>query len=198
MRGSANDPMSEPSPNTTDSSRPAPEREVPLVASAMGPTGERVVSTPGAGRVRPIPVRADRPASNRPARDGSARVPPHPGKGRRSRPRPEPVRAAVLSVEPPPEPPSVRFRAQGVEWLARVAGSAASGGAPGTGAPLVLLRFARAEDPERPLREILRVGRGLADLTDGELADLLARARSVAAPPQPGELFSETRLHKKG
>jgi hypothetical protein len=58
------------------------------------------------------------------------------------------------------------------------------------------LIFARGAEPERSLREVLTPGRGIAELTDDELLDLLDGARPYQERRDRQEVFPDTR--KKG
>jgi hypothetical protein len=59
------------------------------------------------------------------------------------------------------------------------------------------LTFARGAEPDRPLFETLCPGRALDDLTEGQLADLLAGARPVPGSSERSEIFPDTRVRKK-
>lgn len=110
--------------------------------------------------------------------------------------RPTPVRQAmeVEREEPPPvEPPSLRFLREDEEWIVRVEGRTRSGRREDAGAPLLLLSFARAEDPERRLREAVGIGRTLESLTPGDLGRLLDASRPYREEWEGTELFPETR-----
>lgn len=110
--------------------------------------------------------------------------------------RPTPVRQAMEAEreEPPPlEPPSLRFFREDEEWIVRVEGRTSSGRREDPGAPLLLLSFARAEDPDRRLREVVGIGRSLEALTPGELGRLLDASRPFQEEWEGGELFPETR-----
>ena len=63
-------------------------------------------------------------------------------------------------------------------------------------APLLHLIFALGADPERPLKEVLTTGLGIADLTEDELTELLAKARPYHEHHDRQEVFPDTR--KKG
>jgi hypothetical protein len=101
-------------------------------------------------------------------------------------------------ASPAPEGPTVRFTDEGTEWIARAAGFGASGrGRPGDGAPLVLVTFARSDDPDHPVLEVLHVGRGLESLEDLELRELRKRARPAPSTGEREDLFSDTRARKR-
>ena len=91
----------------------------------------------------------------------------------------------------------MRFIYEGVEWIAKGVGRGASGTARDRTVPLVLVIFARADDPERPLREGWFVGRHLDRASEDELGELLVSARPARSPDEPREIFSDTRLRKK-
>jgi hypothetical protein len=62
----------------------------------------------------------------------------------------------------------------------------------------MLLTFAPADRLDEPALEVLQVGRSLSDFSDGQLAELLERARPFSRAVRPQALFSETRVGKKG
>src|SRR5688572_9629574 len=177
---------------------------------------------PAAGGVRPPPARAEAEASSgngrngRGGRRGGRGNGPGRGQPPAPRERTQPAPAAVAPSKAafprnaaaprnPPEPsspapvaPTVCFTDDGTEWIARVAGFAASGrGRPGSGAPLVLVMFARAEDPDRPSLEVLHVGRGLESLDDAALKELRSRARPAPSASEREDIFSDTRARKR-
>lgn len=82
-------------------------------------------------------------------------------------------------AETPSAPPARRFTVDGVEWIARIAGEAVAGkGALATGA-IVAVRFHRADDPMKPLREAILPRGHYEFLHDDELAALFRFARQV-------------------
>jgi hypothetical protein len=68
------------------------------------------------------------------------------------------------------------------QWVAKTAGRALTGANPDGGAPLLHLTFHRAEEQDRPVREIFVVGTTLEDFGDHDLVDLLDRARAYREP----------------
>ena len=144
------------------------------------------------------------PQPPRPVRGGPPPRPPGrgPERPRRPAPVPPPARQGVESTprdrDPlrPIELPTRAIQQGGEEWVVRESGRTSAGVGRDTRAPLLHLIFARAGEPERPLRECLAPGRGIADLTDDELADLLARARPYQEHHDRQEVFPDTR--KKG
>ena len=91
----------------------------------------------------------------------------------------------------PVELPFRSLRAGDEEWNAREGGLTASGR--GSPAPLLLLFFARADDPEHAVRELLVAGRRLDDLSDDELIEALGRARPFREERERLEVFPDTR-----
>jgi hypothetical protein len=81
-------------------------------------------------------------------------------------------------------------------WIVREAGRSSAGVGMATRAPLLHLVFALGAEPERPLRELLTPGRGISDLGDDDLVELLARARPYQERQERQEVFPDTR--KKG
>lgn len=107
--------------------------------------------------------------------------------------RPTPVREMMapeaLASGTGWEPPSRTFEHEGREWVVILVGQTLTGFPPDAGAPLMNLRFAPAEAPDQPERELLCVGRGLDALFDEELRHYLERARPFrggSAPGSPG------------
>ncbi|HEX7117555.1 MAG TPA: hypothetical protein VF212_02125 [Longimicrobiales bacterium] len=111
---------------------------------------------------------------------------------RRRGPRPIPVTDAVRDLirktaaerpaeDAPPAPPGRTFTADGQTWIARIAGEAIVGTGAFASAALLAVRFHRADEPDRPLREAL-IPRGRFELLyDDELAALLRTARPLDA-----------------
>ena len=166
-----------------------------------------------------------RPASARqPGRDPAASRPPtsvrdalggrrKPGSGapRRARAgreedddekRPTPVRAAMGVAREETQPREVPTRTlpsgEGEGWVVREAGRTSSGQPTDPSAPLLFLTFARAEEPDTPVREALTVGRSLEALTETELEAVLERARPLAPKTEPEEIFPGTRRSRGG
>ena len=83
-----------------------------------------------------------------------------------------------------PDPDETRtFDVDGESWTARVAGKGAWGsGAYGLGM-VVAVHFARAEAPDKPLREALLPRGRFVGLFDEELRALLASATPITAAP---------------
>ena len=100
------------------------------------------------------------------------------------------VMESARAAAPTPPPDGRAFEdAEGKAWLARASGTSQTGAPSDAGAPIVLLRFYQAEDPQSPVREIFVVARTIGDLYEEELLQLLAEAgpaRSVLPrPPTP-------------
>jgi hypothetical protein len=96
----------------------------------------------------------------------------------------------------PVELPSRTIERAGESWIAREGGRTSAGVGMDTRAPLLHLIFALEADPERPLKELLTQGLGMADLSDDELLELLGRARPYQERHDRQEVFPDTR--KKG
>ena len=74
--------------------------------------------------------------------------------------------------EGPPGPFSgseLAFDVEGEAWLARVTGAARSGTGPDGGAPLIVVAFSKAEEPDQALREVLTVGESVDELGSVEV-----------------------------
>lgn len=119
--------------------------------------------------------------------------------------RPTPVRVSMdaqRDAPEPREPPSRRLRRgeeeREEEWIVRVEGRAETGGAGDVGTPLLFLTFARSDDPERRLRETIRVGRSLAGLSEMELQEALDGARPFEGDWERSDLFAGTRKKRGG
>lgn len=107
---------------------------------------------------------------------------------------PTPVRAmmgepdAGLSDEgPSEETPSREIEVRGERWTAHAVGRTRSGTSPDPGAPLLLIAFARTEDPADFAWEGLTVAESLAEISDDELQELFERARPFRPLPDPEE-----------
>jgi len=97
-----------------------------------------------------------------------------------------------------PTAESVRFGANGAEWLARVAGWTATGRPGDPGVTLTLVTFSAVEAPETPVMEVLREGVGLDGLNDSALTELFLRARPFAGRGEGGKVFEELRPRGSG
>jgi hypothetical protein len=82
---------------------------------------------------------------------------------------------------------------EGEEWIASEAGRTSSGRGSDSRASLLLVLFARAAEPEQPVREALTTVPDLDHLGDEELAALLQRARPFRAVQERSEVFPDTR-----
>lgn len=119
--------------------------------------------------------------------------------------RPTPVRLAMDAERQTPDPvdlPSRTFSTGGEEdeeWIVRVEGRAETGGVHDRGAPLLFLTFARSGEPEERVLEAIRVGRHLADLSEGALREALAAARPFEGRDwERSPLFPGTRTRRGG
>ena len=94
------------------------------------------------------------------------------------------------------EAPSRSLEVNGEEWIVTEGGSTSSARGTESRAHLILLLFARAAEPDQPVREVLTAVPGLDELGDDELIHLLARARAYRVVQERSEVFPDTR--KKG
>ena len=160
----------------------------------------------GGEPARPGPPPSVRDAQGGRGRSGSgAPRPARAGRGGGSREedddekRPTPVRAAMGVAREETQPREVPTRAfpseaeEGEGWIVREAGRTSSGQPTDPSAPLIFLTFARADEPDTPVREALAVGRSLEGLTEAELEAVLERARPLAPKTEPEEIFPGTR-----
>ena len=94
---------------------------------------------------------------------------------------PTPVRAMMGASESllpsDPDESLAAIEIEGDRWIALALGSTRSGTVRDRGAPLLLIGFARAEQPDVCVREALGVAETVAELGSHELADLFARSR---------------------
>jgi len=88
----------------------------------------------------------------------------------------------------PAEDPGVdrQLEHAGEEWVARAIGWTRSGRWPDAGSPLLLVAFARAQEPSRFLHESLIVGESLAEVSTDDLLDGFARSKPYGKPATPG------------
>lgn len=84
----------------------------------------------------------------------------------------------------------------GEDWVVRVSGRSGSGILPLRSIPLMELIFARAQEPDQPLKRTTRQGSELDSVTDGDLAELLATATAYRPPLE--ERISEPRRGGRG
>lgn len=146
---------------------------------------------------RPKSVRADAEERSRPMSVRQSLTDSSSGAAADESSRPTPVRDTMRGEpdEEPVEAPTVTFHRGEEEWVARVVGRNMSGRPPDQGrAPLLLLAFARADAPDKPLLEALRVGRVLDQLSEEQLVESLNRARPYRGQSwDREELFADTR-----
>jgi hypothetical protein len=64
-------------------------------------------------------------------------------------------------------------------WEVTATGAARSGSGRDAGAPILLLTFSRRGAPEALPREVFAVARSLDELSDDELAELVARSKAI-------------------
>lgn len=94
------------------------------------------------------------------------------------------------------EAPTASFRRDDEEWIATVAGRTRSGGRADPGVALLFLTFARADEPDEPLFELLRPGRRLEDFSEDQLTTFLDEARPYEAEWERSRLFPGTRKER--
>ena len=161
--------------------------ETPAGAGPALPGAPGSSAAPARPSISPLPARAGGPDFGR----------PEPGA---REPFPVPARETIEAVprEPlrPIEVASRSIHANGEEWIVSEGGRTSSGRGTDSRAPLLFLLFARAADPDEPVREILSAVPGLDHLGDDELVALLVRAREYREVQQRSEVFTDTR--KKG
>lgn len=173
-------PSAPPQPGSAAPSVPVPARpglprpagsSRPDQSSHGGGAGGRGRSAPGGGR------------------DGHGRGP--------GPARPTPVRDAVNTAAREPLRPVERshrtIRGADGEWIVCEGGLAGSGTGSGPRAPLLLLFFAPATEPDRVTLELLVPARRLADLADDALVAALEAARPCREDRARHEIFPDTR-----
>jgi len=111
--------------------------------------------------------------------------PSEPGEGR----RPTPVRAAMEGADEEEkdrnnEARTVHDEEGGLDWIVTVSGRSASGILPLRTVPVVELSFAKAEEPERPLRRVLCSASDLAGIPDHELYSCFKNSEPYREPSQ--------------
>ena len=107
-----------------------------------------------------------------------------------------PVRAAMdveRVEESPAEGTEATLVASGQEWIVRVEGRSITGLPSDHGAALLLLSFAKAEEPEVRVLEALVPAERLDDLEPPQLRGALVDARPYRADWSAGGLFTGTR-----
>jgi len=114
--------------------------------------------------------------------------------------RPTPVRMGMESGEEDDDAGTENARTfqdgkTGEEWIARVTGQSSSGILPLRTVPLLEITFARAQEPDRPLRQALGYGTNLGRISDQELLSLLQRSDPFKEPIQ--EIESQDRKGRK-
>ena len=95
--------------------------------------------------------------------------------------REEPQRSQ-LRPTPLENLPYRSFEHDGCEWIVRLCGQASTGSAMDSGVPLMHLVFYAAADPSVACGDELVPGRSLEGLSELQLSDLLAKARSAPSP----------------
>ena len=127
----------------------------------------------------PRPVTTPRPVAEEPAESPEAE------EGR----RPTPVRAVMEGGEDEEkerkdETRMVHDDEEGLDWIVTVSGRSASGILPLRTVPVMELSFAKAEEPERPLRRALFSAGDLADLSDPQLFSCFKNSTPYQEPSQ--------------
>jgi hypothetical protein len=105
---------------------------------------------------------------------------------------------APREEEPPPPRPSRSFTVDGEEWIATAVGRTSAGFDHDARAPLLLLSFARADDPDEPVREGYQVARELDAVPWERLREALRRSRPWEADWEGSALFPGTRKERRG
>ena len=107
-----------------------------------------------------------------------------------------PVRAAMDAErveESPAQGTEATLVARGQEWIVRVEGRSITGSPSDHGATLLLLSFAKADEPEVRVLEALVAAERLEELDPPQLRGALADARPYQADWSAGGLFTGTR-----
>ena len=115
--------------------------------------------------------------------------------------RPTPVRAVMEGGEDEEkerkdEARMVHDEEKGLDWIVTVSGRSASGILPLRTVPVMELSFAKAEEPERPLRRTLFSAGDLADLSDPQLFSCFKNSTPYQEPSQAPN--GEGRQGRKG
>ena len=151
---------------------PSARETAPVQPETAGPDSGRRRRGGGKRRGR----RRDKPGSSRQPKGG----------------KPTPVRDVTATTPPPAVDPDIEeadVEADGKSWTVRVTGR--SGASSGSPAPLLLLGFwASGSSEGPPEREVMTVGRLLADLTPAQLESALERSREPPEPDRPRRFFS--------
>ena len=164
--------------------KPIPIRE------AVGEPGPRPARrSDGAGNVptsRAPGLRGQRERPTSPRGKGSSRKWEGGGRRRPDRKgaessREEPQRSQ-LGPTPLENLPYRSFEHAGCEWIVRLCGQTSTGSAMDPGAPLMHLVFYTAAHPSVACGDALVPGRSLEGLSQLQLPDLLAKARSAPSP----------------
>lgn len=137
--------------------------------------------TNGGGRSKkPIPVRRTAGHARRTPREEEAREEEGAEAGASSSPVRDVVDGPGTATARRPEAADRRFVVEETEWIARVAGRTLCGTGQSTPkAPVMEVRFHRADEPESPVMRLMVAGRTLEDLYDDELRALFHRSRPV-------------------
>lgn len=83
----------------------------------------------------------------------------------------------------------------GEPWRVAVSGRVRVGHAGDSGAPLLLIVFARPEAPDQPIREALATGTELGRISHHEISEIFRRSRPWVPPTPPA---SEVRRPRRG
>ena len=80
---------------------------------------------------------------------------------------------------------AVEVELDGEPWRMTVSGRAHVGHAGDSGAPILLVVFARSEEPDQPIREALAAGTELGRFSHHEIREIFRRSRPWAPPAPP-------------
>jgi hypothetical protein len=145
---------------------------------------------------RGVPPPAGKPDADDASLEGSRLTPPRPVDREPAEPalveegrRPTPVRATMEGGDEEEQnglndTRLVHDEESGLDWIVTVSGRSASGVLPLRTVPLMELSFAKADDPECPLRRVLSCGGDLVDISSHELLSCFRDSEPIREPLQ--------------